>query len=216
MPRLDSKALMPVPNHALSGIGGQNLVLLPIMFVRGRDPLGWRDQMSSPHEFLLKADSLMEVAVKGRAYRTKWRFPEQIKQKADESNGLIADPYTLAGAALLPGVWRTDLPLGDPLVSQLRGIVAIENARYALAPVEIHFIPYLPPPRAKGDTTTVVTPPPDPTLKPLGIAVLRVMLLDPAATQVVWAGDVISDTARTPDGTLQSLTAHLGDVLGAP
>jgi hypothetical protein len=215
MPRLNSKTLMPVPNHALSGIGGQNLVLLPIMFIRARDPLGWRDGMTSPHDFLLKADSLMEVALKGRAYRTKWQFPEQIKQKAEESNGVIADPYALAGASLLPGVWRTDLPLGDPLVSQLRGIVAIENARYALAPVEIHFIPYLPP-KATGDTTTVAAAAPDPNLKPLGIAVLRIMLLDPAATQVIWAGDVASDTARTPDGTLQSLTAHLGDVLGAP
>lgn len=223
MPRLNSKSLIPVPNHALTGIGGQNLVLLPLMALRLNDPLGWEVGLASPKAFILRADSLMEVAVKGRAYRTKWVFPEKIKQKSDDNPGLIADPYTLAVASLMPGVWRTDLPLGDPLVSQLRGIVAVGGARYALAPVEIHFIPYVPPPlpvpKTKADSAAVAAapvPPPAPAGPPLGMAVLRLMLLDPAATQVVWAGDIISDTSRTAEGTLPSLTARMGDILGAP
>jgi hypothetical protein len=200
----------PIPGHALSGMEGKDLVLLPIAYIRPGDKLGWVAAMKSPRDFLRESDSLMEVSLKGHAYKVKWVFPEQLRRSAARSAGLIQGPDEVSEQQLLPYFWKPSHPLYDPLAAQLRNIISAQNARYVLAPVEIRFVSPL---DAAGDAAPPPGTPPPPTVQ---LAVLRLALLDAEGTFVLWAGDVTSDTARTADAAAASLVTRLGDLLGQP
>jgi hypothetical protein len=87
--------------------------------------------------------------------------------------------------------------LGDPLVTQLRTMVALqESARAVLLPVELRF---------------------DKTPTGQGVAVLKVALLDGRLGEVRWLGDVRSESSATLSGALlTSVAAHLADLITAP
>jgi|HubBroStandDraft_6_1064221.scaffolds.fasta_scaffold174920_2 hypothetical protein len=200
----------PIPGRALAGMEGKDLVLTPLAFLRPGDKLGWVKAMKSPRDFLHLTDSLLEVSLKGRAYRVKWVFPEQLRRSADRSAGMIQDPDALSEQQLLPGIWKPSNPLFDPLASQVRSVISAQNSRYVLAPVELRFVSPL---DASGGAAPAPGTPPPPEVQ---LAVLRLALLDAQGTLVVWAGDVTGDTARTAEAATASLTTRLGDLLGTP
>jgi hypothetical protein len=200
----------PVPGHALSGMEGKDLVLLPTAYIRPGDKLGWVKDMKDPRAFLREIDSLMEVSFKARAYKVKWVFPEKLRRAADRSAGMIQDPDAISEQQLLPGFWNPKNPLYDPLATQVRSVIAAQNARYVLAPVEIRFVSPL---DAYGAEPPPPGTPPPPAVQ---LAVVRLALLDAEGTFVLWAGDVVSDTARTADAAVAGLATKLGDLLGTP
>ena len=123
---------------------------------------------------------------------------------------MIQDPDALSEQQLLPSIWKPRNPLYDPLAGQIRSIIAAQNSRYVLAPVEIRFVSAL-------DASGAKPPPPDSLAPPpVQLAVMRLALLDAEGTAVIWAGDVTGDTARTAEAATASLATRLGDLLGAP
>ena len=90
--------------------------------------------------------------------------------------------------------------LGDPLVTQLRTMIALqEGARAVLVPVELRF--------EKVDKIA-----PD-----QGVAVLKVALLDGRLGDVRWIGSVRSDPAPALSrAVLTSLAAHFADLVTTP
>src|SRR5271156_3174134 len=120
----------PIPGRALSGMEGKDLVLLPISYLRAGDKLGGVKEIKSPHDYLRNTDSLIEVAFKAKAYKVKWAFPEQLRRAADRSAGMIQDPDNLSEQQLLPGVWKVNAPLYDPLAAQVRSVISAQNSRY--------------------------------------------------------------------------------------
>ena len=85
--------------------------------------------------------------------------------------------------------------LAEPLATQLRALVALHDARYALLPVEIRFE------KAGGS----------------GRAVLHIVMLDPRLSRIVFRGDVLGDTAATFSPALAaSVAGHLADLVAAP
>jgi hypothetical protein len=87
-------------------------------------------------------------------------------------------------------------PLGEPLATQLRAVVALNDARYAILPVEVRF-------ERAGEGA--------------GRAVLHVALIDARRSEVVWLTDVASDAAATLSPALAaSLGAHFADLVAAP
>jgi hypothetical protein len=201
----------PVPGRALSGMEGKDLVLLPVAYLRADDKLGWAADIKNPHDYLRHLDSVIQTSLEAHAYRVKWAFPPQLRRAADRSAGMIQDPDAMAEQQLLPGVWKVNAPLYDPLAEQVRSVISTQNARYVLAPVELRF---LTPTQALGDVTQPVAGAPPPP--PVQMAVLRVALIDAQGSAVIWAGDVIGDTARTADAATASLTTRLGALLGTP
>jgi hypothetical protein len=205
----------PIPGRALSGMEGKDLVLLPTAYLRAGDKLGWSKDIKSPHDYLRRTDSLMEVAFTAKAYKVKWAFPEKLRRSADRSAGMIQDPDAMSEQQLLPGIWKVNAPLYDPLAAQVRSVISAQNSRYVLAPVELRFVT---PHEATGvpdaaPGAPAAAGPPDP---PVQLAVLRLVLIDAEGVAVIWGGDVTGDTARTADAATASLVTRLGDLLGTP
>jgi hypothetical protein len=107
-----------------------------------------------------------------------------------------ADPYALSAEGLRAGVRRSNANLGEPLASQVRSLIALTDARFAIVPVEVRFVP------APADSGTR--------------AILRVALLDGRLSQITWAGDVATDPAVSPPergALLAGLASRFADLI---
>jgi hypothetical protein len=106
------------------------------------------------------------------------------------------DPHAMAVEPLRNPAVTAGAKIGDPLLTQLRTLVALHDSRAVLIPVELRF---------------------DRETSGQGIAILRVALVDGRLGEVRWAGDVRSDPSPTLSrALLTSLAARLADLVTAP
>jgi len=192
----------PVPTQTpmramspLAGLAGQHIVVLPVHYIRP-DTIGVAARIDDPRELLAALDSAIERSLGERGFRTSWTYPPALARSARRNAGYVSDPYSLAAERLRAGVRVSDDRLAEPLASQLRSIVAVTDARYALFPVELRFERV-----------------PDGKMRP----VLHVALLDARGSSVRWTGDVrgAAGTTITP-ATLESVAFALADLVAAP
>ncbi len=189
-------AQMP-PRRAspLAGLAGQHVVVLPVHYLRA-DTLGWSARITAPRATLAALDSAIERALSERGFRTDWTYPPALARSARRNTGYVSDPYSLAGERLRFGARANDGSVAEPLASQLRSIVAITDARYALFPVELRF-----------ERLT------DGRARP----VLRLALLDARGASVRWMGDVRGAAANEfSQATLESVAFAFADLVAAP
>jgi len=179
----------------LAGLAGQHIVVLPVHYIRP-DTIGGAARIADPRGTLAALDSAIERSLGERGFRTSWSYPPALARSAKRNAGYVTDPYSLAAERLRSGVRMADDRLAEPLASQLRSIVAVTDARYALFPVELRFE------RAA-----------DGKMRP----VLHVALLDARGSSVRWTGDVrgAAGTDITP-ATLESVAFALADLVAAP
>lgn len=178
----------------LEALAGQPVVVVPAQRLRTGDSLGWAAKAGAPRAYLAQLDDELAFAVRERGTASAWAFGPDVARAARRSPTVAGDPYALAVDPLLGEKPREDLGAG--LVSQLRSIVAISGARYAVVPAELRFVR-----RADGQ----------------GEAVLRVVLVDTRGSRRVWAVDVRSDPAPGfTRGLLASLAGHFADLIAAP
>lgn len=186
----------PLPNRPLAGLAGQQVIVLPTHYLRPGDSLGWAEAAERPRQLLTELDDEIAFALGERGFRTKWVFPEQLIRSAQRNAAHSPDPRALAAEGLRPlARRRSDGQLGEPLASQLRSLVALHGARYALFPVELRFE----------------------KIGGAGRAVVHVLLLDARLSRAVWGGDVRGDTASTYGrGVIASAANSLADQVAAP
>jgi hypothetical protein len=176
----------------LASLAGQRIIVLPVHYLRATDTLGLTTPLARPHDFLRSLDDEIAFAMAERGLRSQWVFPEDLARIAKRNAGHSADPYALAAEVLRPTGPRRIPQLPDPLASQLRSLVALSDARYALFPVEVRF---------ENVGTT-------------GRAVLHVALIDARASNIRWSGDIASDTMSTiPAGLAASLANRLANLI---
>lgn len=176
----------------LASLAGQRIIVLPVHYLRATDTLGLSAQIAKPRDFLRALDDEIAFAMGERGLRSQWVFPEDLARAQRRNAGHATDPYALAAEVLRPTGPRRIPQLPDPLASQLRALVAVSDARYALFPVEVRFE------NAGGAAR----------------AVLHVALLDARASNVRWAGDVASDTMSTiSPGLAASLANRLANLI---
>jgi hypothetical protein len=195
--RTDSNSqIAPLPSRPLAGLAGQQVIVLPTHYLRPGDSLGWAAAVERPRQLLSEVDDEIVFALAERGFRTRWVFPEQLIRSAQRNAAHSPDPRALAAEGLRPlARRRSDGGLGEPLASQVRALVALHGARYALFPVELRF-------EKSGDT---------------GRAVLHVVLLDARLSRVTWGGDVKGDTAsKYSRGLIASAANNLADLIVAP
>ena len=195
--RADSDSqIAPLPNRPLAGLAGQQVIVLPTHYLRPGDSLGWAAAVERPRLLLSEVDDELGFALGERGFRTRWVFPDQLARSAQRNAPHAPDPRALAAEGLRPlARRRSDGQLGEPLASQLRALVALHGARYALFPVELRF-------EKVGDG---------------GRAVLHVLLLDARLSRVTWGGDVKGDTASAYGrGLIASAANNLADLIAAP
>jgi hypothetical protein len=186
----------PLPDRPLAGLAGQQVIVIPTHYLRPGDSLGWAAAVERPRQLLSDLDDEIGFALGERGFRTRWVLPEQLVRSAQRNAAHAPDPRALAAEGLRPlARRRPDGQLGEPLASQVRALVALHGARYALFPVELRF-------EKVGDG---------------GRAVLHVLLLDARLSRVTWGGDVKGDTAAAYSrGIIASAANNLADLIAAP
>lgn len=191
-PSTSAATTSPTP---LASLAGQRIVVLPLHYLRATDTLGLSSTISKPKEFLRSLDDEIAFAFGERGLSKQWVFPADLARSQRRNVGHSIDPYTLAAEVLRPTGPRRIPQLPDPLATQLRSLVALSEARYALFPVELRF-------ENSGGA---------------GRAVLHVALLDARLANVRWAGEILGDTMRTlSPGVAASLANRLANLITAP
>jgi hypothetical protein len=110
--------------------------VLPLTLLAADDSLGWGQSFADQHAALALADSIFGSLLKMRAPEVTWVLPEDLRRQARRSPTFAANPDQM-GTALLRGERVVDVP--DPLRAELRTLVAIADARYALVPAQLVF-----------------------------------------------------------------------------
>ncbi|MFL5561135.1 MAG: hypothetical protein ACJ79K_06650 [Gemmatimonadaceae bacterium] len=179
----------------LAGLAGQHIVVLPVHYIRA-DTIGFASRITDQRGTMAALDSAIERAFGERGLSTSWTYPPALERSARRNAGYVNDPHALAAERLRAGIRVTDTRLAEPLASQLRGIIAVTDARYVLFPVELRFERAL-----------------DGRVRPI----LHVVLLDARGSSVRWAGDVrgAASSDVTPV-TLESVAFALADLVAAP
>jgi hypothetical protein len=187
--------IAPLPDRPLAGLAGQQVIVLPIHYFRPGDILGW-PEFERRQALLSEVDDEIAFALGERGFRTRWVFPDQLVRSAQRNAPHSPDPRALAAEGLRPlARRRSDGQLTEPLASQLRSLVALHEARYALFPVELRF-------EKIGNA---------------GRAVLHVLLIDARLSRAAWGGDVRGDTSsKYGQGVIASAANNLADLIAAP
>ncbi|HEX5436051.1 MAG TPA: hypothetical protein VFW98_02755 [Gemmatimonadaceae bacterium] len=193
-PEPPAAKLAPLPPTPLANLASQHVVLLPTQYLRPADSLGWAAQIPNPRAYLTGMDAELTFALQQRGLKGVWAFPEAVARSARRNPTYASDPYALSAEWLRPPVGRLPDQIPNPLASQLRTLVALNNARYVLLPVEVRFV------KTPGG----------------GRAVLHLVLIDSRLNRVLWMHDVVSQPAASFSPALAaSLASRTADLIVA-
>jgi hypothetical protein len=134
----------PLPAVAVfstQAVAGKTVGVLPLTLVAADPGLqsdtaytSYRDRRSA----LQRADSLISEALTSRGPEVGWVLPPELRKMARRSAGFVPDPDQM-GQAVLRAPKMNTVP--DPLRSSLRSLLAIADARLALVPASLGFLP---------------------------------------------------------------------------
>jgi hypothetical protein len=177
-----SAAVTPNPtpvNHPLGGIVGQSIVITPVQALRVPPEIGW-PVVASPRPMLARLDSVLADTLRERVGNREWVFTDALLKSAANNPTYATDPRGLAVNPLRSAVLKVEDRLTEPLASQLRTMIALQDARLVLIPVDI--------------TVERVG-------AGIGRPVVRLVLVDPRSSTVRWIGHVAGPDAPafTPD-----------------
>ena len=198
-PTKTTAASAPAPEplaHALSGLAAQHVVILPAYGVHVLPDLDWAAAVGRPADVARTLDADILAALDERGLRKTWIFPDQLEQSYRRNSTYATDPYGLAEEPLRAPGLSADARLPEPLASQLRTLVALhEDARLVLAPVDLRF--------EKAGTG--------------GRGVLRLVLIDPRYSSVVWVGELSSDAQPAFGPAISAgIASQLANVVSVP
>lgn len=182
-------AQQPAP---LAPYAGTKVAVVPVQFFHV-DSSGW----GAPAGLALRAafDSLLSEALNEHGLGGTWATPAEVQRAAKRNVMYAGDPRNLGAFPVRYGA-KKDTPLSDPLASNLRRIVALHDARYALVPVELHVNSEKP---GGGH---------------LGV---RLLLVDARLSVPVWQVDLIGESAATySPALLRKLATRVADLVVAP
>jgi len=175
----------------LAPYAGTKVAVVPVQFYHV-DSAGWGE----PAGPALRAafDSLLSEALNERGLSGTWATPADVIRTARRNVTYAGDPRNLGAFSVRYGAKR-DEQIADPLAGNLRRIVALHDARYALIPVELHVD------RASGGKFLAV----------------RLLLVDARLNAPIWQADLIGDSAPgySPK-LLEKLATRVAELVVAP
>jgi hypothetical protein len=175
-------------------MAGQQIVVFPVQYLSGTDSLGWQQRIPDRAAFLANLDDQIEAALTARGLGRTWIFGREIERSSKMNSILMTDARSLS-AEWLRGRVLPEQTVRDPLASQVRSLVGLKGQRYALLPVEL---------RLENRAG-------------MGVAILRVVLIDSRMAQIRWVGEISSDPMRTLSPSLTaSVATHFADLVLAP
>lgn len=122
---------------ATPALAGQKVALLPLTLAVPDLALAVDTLLGSRAKVLPWADSMIGDALAGRAPEVNWVSPYDLRRAARRATGLATDPDHMGHAILRDPLLKV---VPDPLRSQLRTLVALVDARYALVPASAVFL----------------------------------------------------------------------------
>jgi len=187
-------ATPPVAMRPLERLAGQEIVVFPVQYLSWTDSLGWQRQIPNRAEFLATLDDQIEAALAARGLGQTWTYGREIERASKVNSIVMRDARTLSAESLRGRVLE-ETSVRDPLASQVRGLVGLKGQRYALLPVEL---------RLENRAG-------------MGVATLRVVMIDSRMALIKWVGEVSSDPMRTLSPALTaSVATHFADLVVAP
>ncbi|MEO8563152.1 MAG: hypothetical protein ABI601_13800 [bacterium] len=192
-----AEAPAPAPTaRPLAALAAQHVIVAPTYRLRETDPLGWTAQIPRSREYLKSLDDEIAYALGERGLKTQWVWPADLLKSMRGNPTYAIDPYTLAADPLRNPDMNAGAKLSDPLATQLRTMIALQDARAVMLPVELRF---------EKDRSGQ------------GIAVLRLAVLDGRLGEVRYVSDVRSDPSPTfSRGLLASVANKVADLVTAP
>lgn len=184
----------PVATPPLERMAGTEMVVFPVQYFSATDTLGWQAQIPNRADFLAALDDQIEAALTKRGVGQTWTFGREIA-RASKVNSMVMRDARALSAEWMRGRIMVDDPIRDPLRSQIRGLVGLKGQRYALLPVELKL-------ENRGG---------------MGVAKLRVVMIDSRMAMIRWVGEVQSDPVKTLSPALTaSVASHFADLVLAP
>ena len=185
-----------VPVRPLAALAAQHVVVAPTYKLRETDVLGWTAQIPRSREYLKSLDDEIAFALGERGLKSQWIWPADLQKSMRGNPTYAVDPYTLAADPLRNPDLAAGSKVGEPLATQLRTTVALQDARAVMIPVELHF-------EKEKDGQ--------------GIAVLRLAVLDGRLGEVRYISNVKSDPSPTfSRALLASVANKVADLVTAP
>lgn len=131
-----SQTPTPAPTAPLptAGIAGARVPVLPLTLIAAEDSLGWQATLGNRTVALAAADSIIGSLIKARSPEVNWVLPDELRREARRSPSIATNPDQM-GTALLRAERMEMMP--DPLRSEMRTLVALADARYALVPAAL-------------------------------------------------------------------------------
>ena len=188
------EASTPSPElHPLAGIVGQNIVVAPVQALRIPSEMGWSAVAARPA--LARFDSAFADTLKERVGNQAWVYADALLKAAANNPTYATDPRALAVGPLRATSLKLDDRLPEPLASQLRTMIALQDARLVLIPVDLSI---------------------ERTPAGLGRPVVRLVLVDPRSSVVRWIGRVTGNDSPAFTSDIPALIAtRLADLFAS-
>jgi hypothetical protein len=194
---LEAQPNKPIPGvkppPPLSPMASQKVVVLPVQLWRA-DSGAWMDSRGWD-KFRRELDDSIGSIVAARGVGRAWKYASDVVRIAKRNPDYVSDPYSMGVQPLRTVVYKIGDRLPEPFVSNLRSLIALADARYALVPVEAWFA-------RKGAQQIVV---------------MKLALADGQGGAIVWLGEVGSDPATSmPSDLINTLATRVANLIIAP
>lgn len=177
--------------YPLGGIVGQNIIIAPVQGFRMPADVGWPSVPAS-RPMLSHIDSVFADTLRSRVGNTGWVYADGLLRAAANNPTYATDPRSLAVNPLRVPALKVADRLPEPLASQLRTMIALQEARLVLIPTDL--------------TIERVGP-------GLGRPVVRLVLVDPRTSVVRWIGRVTGNDSPAFTSDIPAIIAtRLGDL----
>ena len=178
----------------LAFMAGRQVVVLPVQRNISFPDSTWQQPPSVTSQFLAALDDSIASALGDRGLRSTWTFAQEISAAARRNTGMLPDPHALAAAGLRRLVRAGDDPLSDPLASQIRSLVSMRDARYAILPATLVFE------KAAGGLRGTVL----------------VYLIDARTARIQWSGAVTGEVSRSLSPSMAGdIAQRIADLVAA-
>ena len=183
------------PPPPLSPMASQHVLVLPVQLYRA-DSGAWvmpRDW----EKFRRELDDSIGSIIYARGVGKVWKYAADVARIAKRNPDYVSDPYSMGVQAMRAVLYKIGDPLPQPFVSNLRPMIALGDARYALVPIEVFFA-------RRGAEQ---------------IAVMKLGLADGQGGTIVWLGEVGTDPASAatlPPDLITTLATRIANLVVAP
>lgn len=144
--------------------------------------------------FRKELDDSIGSAISERGIGKGWWYAADVVRAARRNAPYTGDPYSMGAQALRSALIRPGDMLPALLAGNIRTLIAIGNARYALLPIELRF-------ERQGA---------------LQRAVLRLAMIDGRRAQFIWVGEVAGEAgASLTPAIVRSLAERVADLVTA-